>query len=176
MPTAVAAPDSQNRLIVLTGASKGFNIAGGETGIAIIPDTMVRRKMDAVMLDRESNPNRFGMLMIKVAFTECDNWTGAVQAHLAENFRLFADGMNVLPGVSVMEMQSTYLTWVDFTGTGLSDADLLKRLVSDAKVAPSPGTQFGLGGSGHMRFNVALPRATLEEAIGRIERAFQDLQ
>jgi len=99
-----------------------------------------------------------------------------VQAYLAENFRLFADRMNALPGVSVMAMQSTYLSWVDFSGTGISDTDLLKRLVTEAKVAPSPGPQFGTGGTGHMRFNVALPRATLEEAIGRIEKAFADLQ
>ena len=84
--------------------------------------------------------------------------------------------MNALPGVSVMEMRSTYLTWVDFAGTGINDADLLKRLVTEAKVAPSPGPHFGSGGTGHLRFNLALPRATLEEAITRIEAAFADLQ
>ena len=45
-----------------------------------------------------------------------------------------------------------------------------------AKVAPNPGTQFGTGGEGHMRFNLALPRPTLLDAIGRIERAFTDIQ
>ncbi len=163
-------------MIVLTATQKAFNIAGGETGIALIPDDALRRKMDAVLLDRESSPNRFGMAMIKAAFTECDDWLDAVQAYLAANFRLFADRMNALPGVSVMDMSATYLTWVDFTGTDLSDADLLKRLVTDARVAPSPGTQFGTGGSGHMRFNIALPRATLEEAIRRIEGVFAELQ
>ncbi|MEK6215664.1 MAG: PatB family C-S lyase [Boseongicola sp.] len=175
LPTAVAAPEGLERMIVLTATQKAFNIAGGETGIAIIPNDAVRRKMDAVMVDREASPNRFGMVMIKAAFTECDDWIDAMQGYLAENFRLFADRMNALPGVSVMEMRSTYLTWVDFTGTGLNDEDLLKRLVAEAKVAPSPGTVFGLGGSGHMRFNLALPRATLEQAITRIEKAFQDL-
>ena len=176
LPTAVAAPECVDRMVVLTATQKAFNIAGGETGIAIIPDAAVRRKMDAVMHDREATPNRFGMVMLKAAFTECDDWIDAVQAYLAENFRLFADRMNALPGVSVMAMQSTYLSWVDFSGTGISDTDLLKRLVTEAKVAPSPGPQFGTGGTGHMRFNVALPRATLEEAIGRIEKAFADLQ
>ncbi|MGI9394268.1 MAG: aminotransferase class I/II-fold pyridoxal phosphate-dependent enzyme, partial [Boseongicola sp.] len=176
LPTAIAAPKCLDRLIVLTAASKGFNVAGGETGIAIIPNDSVRRNLDAVMLDRESTPNRFGMMMIQAAFTECDDWMDAVQAYIAENFRLFADRMNALPGVSVMEMKSTYLTWVDFSGTGIGDTDLLTRLVTDAKVAPSPGPHFGTGGSGHLRFNLALPRATLEEAIKRIERAFSDLQ
>ncbi|MGI9388852.1 MAG: MalY/PatB family protein [Boseongicola sp.] len=176
LPTAVAAPESVDRMVVLTATQKAFNIAGGETGIAIIPDAALRRKMDAVLQDREATPNRFGMVMLKAAFTECDDWIDAAQAYIAENFRIFADRMNALPGVSVMEMQSTYLTWVDFSGTGINDTDLLKRLVTDAKVAPSPGPHFGTGGSRHLRFNVALPRATLQEAIERIERAFSDLQ
>jgi len=73
-------------------------------------------------------------------------------------------------------MQATYLAWADFTGTGLSDADLMHRALHDARVVPSPGTQFGLGGSGHLRFNVALPRPTLLTALDRIEAAFADLQ
>ena len=38
MPTAVAAPDHLDRLMVLTAASKGFNMAGFETGLLIVPD------------------------------------------------------------------------------------------------------------------------------------------
>ncbi|MDD9979619.1 MAG: pyridoxal phosphate-dependent aminotransferase [Boseongicola sp.] len=175
-PIGIAAPEHMDRTVVLNAASKAFNIAGGETGLAIIPDEKMRRKLDAVMMDRESSPNRFAMMMIKAAFTECDDWIDAAREYLAENFRIFAERMSALPGVRVMDMQSTYLSWVDFTDLGMSDAELIKRLVTEAKVAPSPGTQFELGGTGHMRFNLALPRPTLLEAISRIERAFSDLQ
>lgn len=175
LPTAVAAPDCAERLVVLTAASKGFNIAGAETGLMLTPDAGLRAKLDKVMLDRESTPNRFGMAMIAAAFNESEDWSDAVQTYLAENFHLFADRMNALPGVSIMAMQSTYLTWVDFSALGMTDPELMERLLK-AKVAPSPGTQFGSGGSGHMRFNLALPRPTLMQAIERIEGAFADLQ
>ena len=175
VPTAVAAPECIDRLVVLTAASKGFNIAGAETGLMLTPDAGLRKALDKVMLDRESTPNRFGMAMIPAAFDESEDWSEALQAYLAENFRLFAERMNALPGVSVMAMQSTYLTWVDFSPLGMTDQELMDRLLA-AKIAPSPGTQFGSGGSGYMRFNVALPRPTLLEAIERIESAFSDLQ
>ncbi len=175
VPTAVAAPDHLDRLIVLTAASKGFNIAGGETGLMLVPDDGLRRAIDKVLLDRESSPNRFGMVMTRAAFTEAGAWSDAVRAYLANNFRIFAERLNALPGVTVMPMRSTYLSWVDFNGLGMSDKELLNRLL-EAKVAPSPGTQFGTGGSGFMRFNLALPQATLDEAIRRIETAFSDLQ
>lgn len=175
VPAAVPASEHLDRLVVLTAASKGFNIAGGETGLMIVPDAGLRKVMDKVLLDRESSPNRFGMAMTRAAFAEAGDWSDAVRAYLAENFRIFESRLNALPGVSVMPMQSTYLSWVDFSALGMSDKELLDRLLA-AKVAPSPGTQFGTGGSGHMRFNLALPKSTLETAIGRIEQAFSDLQ
>ncbi len=175
LPTGVAAPDCKNRLVVLTAASKGFNIAGGETGLMLVPDDGLRARVAKVLSDRESTPNRFGMAMTLAAFSESGDWSGAVRAYLAENFRIFAERMNALPGVSVMPMQSTYLTWVDFSPLGMTDKELMDRVLA-AKVAPSPGTQFGTGGAGHLRFNVALPRPTLLEAISRIEAAFSDLQ
>lgn len=175
IPTAVAAPEHLDRLVVLTAASKGFNVAGGETGLLLAPDAGVRAKVDKVILDRESSPNRFGMAIVRAAFGESGDWSDAVRAYLAENFRIFAERLNAIPGVSVMPMQATYLTWVDFSSLGMSDKELLDRLLT-AKVAPNPGTQFGTGGEGHMRFNLALPRPTLLMAIDQIEAAFVDVQ
>lgn len=174
-PTAVAAPDCLDRLVVLTAASKGFNIAGGETGLMLVPDAKLRATLDRVILDRESSPNRFGMAMTRAAFAESADWSDAVCAYLAENFATFEARLNALPGVSVMPMEATYLAWVDFSALGMDDTELLARVL-DAKIAPNPGTQFRKGGSGHLRFNLALPKATLDEAISRIEAAFGDVQ
>lgn len=176
IPTAVAAPTCLDRLVVLTAASKGFNIAGGETGILVAPDPTRRKELDKTILDRESSPNRFGMAMITAAFGESGDWSDAVRAYIAENFRVFAERIGKMPGVSVMDMQATYLVWVDFRALGMSDAELMKRLIEVAKVAPSPGPAFGTGGEGHLRFNVALPRPTLLTALDRIEAAFTDIQ
>ena len=176
VPTAVAAPECVDKLVVLTAASKGFNIAGAETGILVAPDARRREALDRTMLDRESTPNRFGMAMLTAAFTDGADWSNAVRTYIAENFKIFADRIGRIPGVKVMDMQSTYLTWVDFSDLGIDDADLLQRVLTDAKVAPNPGTAFGDGGTGHLRFNVALPRPTLMTAIERIEAAFGDIQ
>ena len=116
------------------------------------------------------------MAIITAAFGKSGDWSDAVRAYIAENFRLFAERVGNLPGVSVMDMQATYLGWVDFRALGMSDAELMKRLIEVAKVAPSPGPAFGTGGEGHLRFNVALPRPTLLTALDRIEVAFTDIQ
>ena len=176
VPTLVAAPEHADRVAVLTAASKAFNTAGAETGIAIYPTSAMRKRLAPVILDRESSPNRYGMAIIEAAFSGGHDWMDAAQDYLAENFRIFKERMDAIPGVSVMDMDATYLTWVDFSGLGMADEELLKRSVYDAKVIPNAGTQFGIGVSGHMRYNIALPRATMLEAIDRLEKAFADVQ
>jgi cystathionine beta-lyase len=75
-----------------------------------------------------------------------------------------------------MDMPSTYLTWVDFSGTGMSPAEIDQRVGHQARLAASPGTDFGTGGELCKRFNIAKPRYLLVEAIERLEAAFSDLQ
>ena len=49
------------------------------------------------------------------------------------------------------------------------------RIKSRARIFASPGEQFGPGGETWLRFNFATPRRILEEALGRLEEAFEDL-
>ena len=176
MPTAVAEPDCLSRLVVLTAASKAFNLAGGETGMVIVPDPALRETYQKAHAALGGTPNRFGMIMTKAALTDGEPWLNAVRAQIAENFALWRDRIGALPGIRVMDMQSTYLAWVDFTDTGLDEDQINTRIATEARIAASPGPAFGIGGALHKRFNLAMPRARLLEAIERMEAAFKDLQ
>ena len=175
-PAATAAPESLSRLVVLSAASKGFNLAGGETGFAVIPDDNLRRRYDIASVRAGAGINRFGMVMTKAAFSEGDAWSAAVREYIAGNFALWRDRIGALPGISVMDMDATYLTWVDFSGTGMEHSEVRDRVANGARIAASPGTVFGAGGACHNRFNIAMPRPLLIEAIDRMEAAFSDLQ
>ena len=176
VPTAVAAPEAKPHLITITAASKGFNLAGGETGFAVIEDERLLARFDKSNKDRGGTPNRFGMIMTKAALTDGGDWSEAARAHIAGNYAVWKDRIGSIPGLQVMEMDSTYLSWVDFTGTGMSSEEIDRRVFDEARIVKSPGAQFGTGGESWNRFNLALPRTRLEKAIGRLESAFSDLQ
>jgi cystathionine beta-lyase len=116
------------------------------------------------------------MIMTKAALTDGGAWSDAVRAYIAGNYAIWRDRIGAIPGLSVMEMDSTYLAWVDFRGTGMSVDEVDRRVFEEARIVKSPGQQFGTGGEGWNRFNLALPRPKLEEAIRRMEAAFSDLQ
>ena len=88
----------------------------------------------------------------------------------------FDAGLNAIPGVRSMHLEGTYLAWVDFAGTGMTSADVQQRVERDARIAASHGATFGLGGETFMRFNLATPRARVDEAVRRLQGAFGDLQ
>jgi cystathionine beta-lyase len=73
-------------------------------------------------------------------------------------------------------LESTYLSWVDFSGTGMAKEDFTKRVQKDARIAANLGPTFGKGGETFLRFNIATPRARIEDAVGRLQHAFRDLQ
>ena len=176
IPTAVAAPEVKNRLVTLSAASKGFNIAGAETSFIIAEDD----KLQATILKAQAafggGPNRFGMVMMEAALKEGADWSDAACAYIAENFRIFRDGVNAIPGLNAMDMESTYLAWVDFSGTGMEREEFTSRVAKDARIAANAGPAFGSGGDSFMRFNIATRRDIVEESVKRLAEAFGDLQ
>ena len=176
VPTAIAAPECSPRLVTLTAASKGFNLAGGETGFIIAEDPAVLARLTKAHLALGGTPNRFGMIMTEAALRHGAQWSRDVRAYIAGNFSLFRDGVNAIPGVSVMDMPSTYLAWVDFAGTGMTANEVSDRVAKMARIATSAGPSFGAGGETFKRFNLAMPRAMVLEAVTRLQHAFSDLQ
>jgi cystathionine beta-lyase len=75
-----------------------------------------------------------------------------------------------------MEMEATYLAWVDFAGTGMSAEEIKSRIEKGARIAVNYGESFGKGGESFMRFNIATPRPRIVEAVARMKEAFKDLQ
>ena len=176
-PFDVAAPDARDRTVILTASSKTFNIAGQKTGNIIIPDATLRDAMTARLRSLDYSPNALGLKMVTAAYSpEGAAWVDAQIAHLMEMKTLFDDGVNAIPGVKSLPLASTYLAWVDFSGTGMTSEEISRRIRKDARIAPSPGHEFGPGGETFQRFNLATQKARVEEAVLRLQEAFADLQ
>ena len=170
-------PTVRDRLVMMTAATKTFNIAGCHSGNVIIPDADLRAKFGARMAALGLSPNSFGLFMTEAAYSsEGAAWVDALVDYLDGNRKLFDDAINAIPGLRSMPMQSTYLAWVDFSGTGMSRDEFTKRVEVDAKIAANHGPTFGKGGETFLRFNFATPRSVVQDAVERLTKAFSDLQ
>jgi len=173
----VAAPEMRGRTITMTSSSKTFNLAGMKTGNMIVPDAGLRGALADRMRKLDYMAASLGIRMATAAYSpEGADWVDAQMAYLDESRRIFDDGINAIPGVWSMPLQSTYLPWVDFSGTGMSPEEIASRIHKTAKIATAVGATFGSGGESFARFNIATPRATVVEAVRRMQEAFADLQ
>lgn len=167
----------EDRLVMMTATTKTFNIAGSHSGNVIIQDPDLRAVFGARMAAMGLSPNSFGLFMAEAAYSpEGAAWVDDLRVYLDGNRKMFDDGINAIPGLASMPLESTYLAWVDFAGTGMTREDFTKRVEQDAKIAANHGPTFGSGGESFLRFNFAAPRAQIEEAVARMQRAFGDLQ
>ena len=173
----VAIPQHLDRLVVLTAASKTFDIAGLRTSTVIIPDDDLRARFDVLHRALDIQPNRMGVDMTRACYTpEGAAWVDALCRYIEGNAAVFAKGIAAIPGLSAMPMDGTYLAWVDFTPTGMDQPEIDRRIKDEARIAPSPGAALGTGGELCQRFNLGTARANVEQAVARLQAAFADLQ
>jgi cystathionine beta-lyase len=170
-------PSIRDRLVMMTATTKTFNIAGSHSGNVIIPDDALRATFAERMNALGISPNSFGLFMAEAAYSpEGAEWLDALIDYLEGNRKLFDQTINEIPGLQSMPLQSTYLAWVDFSGTGMTRDEFTKRVEQDARIAANHGPTFGTGGDTYLRFNLATPRSVVETACARLKEAFADLQ
>ncbi|MEO0676385.1 MAG: MalY/PatB family protein [Pseudomonadota bacterium] len=166
-----------DRLVMMTATTKTFNIAGSHIGNVIISDEALRKRFGQRMAAFGLSPNSFGLFMATAAYSPAGAlWVDDLCTYLDGNRKLFDAAVNAIPGLSSMPLEATYLSWVDFSGTGMSRAEFTQRVEKDAKIAVNHGPTFGKGGDSFLRFNIATPRARVADATQRLAAAFSDLQ
>lgn len=177
IPMDVAAPEHRARTVTVSAASKTFNLAGLRVGQAIIPDPELRAAYQRRLRALDYSPGTTGMVATKAAFTPAgEEWRQELLDYLTENRSVFDAGINAIPGLWSMPLESTFLAWVDFSGTGMEPDEIAARIRDDAKIGVSPGRAFGTGGELFNRFNLSMPRSRIEDAVARMQHAFGDLQ
>ena len=153
--------------IVLTSASKAWNLAGLKCGLAIGPPDVLRR----LPVDIHDRVGHFGAIASTAAFTHGDDWLDELRAYLAETRRLLPDLLaKHAPGVHVAPAQATYLAWLDFRGTGLGD-DPAAAVLERGRLSLLRGTHFGVVGKGFARLNIGTSLELVEESVRRIGAA-----
>ena len=175
-PTLTAAPEIADRLITCVAATKTFNLAGAHVGACIATNRALKQRLDQrIAACGLASYNRFGMIATEAAWRTGEAWLNALLPYLAANRDLFQARIEAAaPGARAMQLEATYLAWVNFSNTGLSPQDVAQRVKDRARIFASPGPQFGPGGETWLRFNFATPRPILMEALARLDEAFQD--
>ena len=175
--TPIAALDEAAPVTVtLNAPSKTFNVAGIVTAYAIVQNDTLRRRFSEIFSRYYlSEPSLISQTATIAAYTESDLWLEELKRYLSENLAYLHEGFAQMPKIKPLEMESTFLLWLDCRDLGMDDDALQRWFVDEAGLGLNPGISFGKGGAGFMRLNYAVPRAVLEKAMAQLKRAYDGL-
>lgn len=165
-------PDFKDFSIILSSATKTFNIAGTKNSYTIIESPKLRVAFQKRQLaNNQHEISGLGYLATEAAYRYGKDWLEELKEVLENHINFVVDVFEKETKIKVMKPQGTYLIWLDFSAYNISDEELRKLLRDEAKVILNRGLDFGEEGALHARLNVAIPKTLLEEVCQRIVKA-----
>ena len=175
IPLASLSPEVEQNTITCMAPSKTFNLAGLGTSFVVIPNKSLRDRFNNTLTNVGIGTSPLGVTAMEAAYRHGEQWLDELLAYL-EGSRDLLKGFikERVPGVKMMELEGTYLAWLDCRELGITGCSVSEFLVSKAKIAVNDGQWFGPGGQGFVRFNIGCPRPLLQEGLERMEAAVQE--
>jgi alanine-synthesizing transaminase len=173
-PSILQVPDAKQLAVEFYSLSKSYNMPGWRVGFMCGNATLV------AALARIKSYLDYGMFTpIQVAAISAlegpqDCVRGIRDTYLRRRNAL-CDGLNAL-GWAVERPRGTMFVWVPVPERyrTLGSLEFSKKLLSDAKVAASPGVGFGQYGDGYVRFSLIENEHRTRQALRGIRRMFRD--
>lgn len=111
-----------------------------------------------------------GFEACRLAYTEAGDWLDQLNALIAHNAKLVVDFLKKeYPKVQCMDMEGSYLLWMDFSSLGIETHELGELLRREGKLFFDDGYIFGKAGEGYERWNLACPTKYVEEGLVRLK-------
>ena len=162
--------------LILSSATKTFNIAGTKNSYAIIENSKLRLAFQKRQLaNNQHEISGLGYLATEAAYRYGEDWLTELKELIEKHINYVVDVFGKETKIKVMKPQGTYLIWLDFSAYDISDEELRKLLRDQAKVILNRGLDFGEEGALHARLNVAMPTSILEVVCQRIIATFSNL-
>ncbi|MBN2647365.1 MAG: PatB family C-S lyase [Thiotrichales bacterium] len=182
LPLAALNHPIVEQCITLNSPGKTFNLGGLQIGYALIRHPQLRQKYrDYCHANALYDLNLFAQVALQAAYTEQGKqWRSRLLAHFDSNIQeLIGFFAKHLPAVNVVRPEASYLVWLDFRQIFSDQTQLKKWCVEQAKLGLNDGETFGgesRAGTGFMRMNLAVSKATLHQALQQLTYAIQTLK
>ena len=164
-----------NNSIICTAPSKTFNLAGLQAANIFIADPALKfRFREEVAKTGYSQLNTMGLAACEAAYRGGEEWLDELLVYLERNYRYVKEFIDTnIRKIHVVELEGTYLLWLDMNAYGFSETELERIIVEKARLWVSKGSSFGEEGKGFIRVNIACPLSTLEKAFTQLAAALK---
>ncbi|MEU9094405.1 pyridoxal phosphate-dependent aminotransferase [Streptomyces sp. NPDC048428] len=154
------------RAVFMESLSKSHSMCGWRAGIAITAPELAKDLAD-LMVNTTCCMPAMVQRVIPAALNSREWITGRV-AEAARRRHLVHGELVSMPGVRSEAVGEGFYLFPDIRGTGLSDREFSRRLLTEAGVSVVPGSAYGRQGGGHVRIACTESVERLTEAMSRM--------
>lgn len=170
IPILTLGKEAEDNCVVVTAASKGWNIAGLKCAIIISASDAMHERLNALPPALHFRASLFGAFATAVAFDKCVPWLDAVIKQLDHNRHLISTLIaEHLPEVIYNPPQHSYLAWLDLSGLNLGN-EPTAVILDKSKVALNAGHIYGAQWGQFARMNFATSPEIITQAITQMAR------
>jgi cystathionine beta-lyase len=175
IPFASLSKEARDISITAYGVGKTFNMAGFAMSSVAISNKNLRDKFKEVYERVHfADGNVLSHVAFEAAYKEGEVWLKELKQHLYKNYTQLKELCQRYPKqIKVVELEATYLAWLDCRGMNLSNKGLREFFVKEAKLGLNAGLSFGKEGSGFMRLNFAISSAKMSLVLKRLDSALK---
>lgn len=164
-------PGMAARTVVLQSFSKAYAMIGARVGYVAAPPAVaaaVARFNEQVL----SCVSPFLQALALDALAAEPAWTATLQARYREKRDVTVAAVRALKGFACAVPEGTFYVFADISSFAQPSSDFARRVLDEARVALTPGSAFGAGGEGYVRFNLAPPLAVIRDGLDRLRNVF----
>ena len=158
--------------ITCISPSKTFNIAGMQSSNIFIKNEKLREKyLEELLKTAQFNSlNILGFKATEIAYTQCDEWLSQLIELIDTNRKMLTEFIETnIPQIKVINIEGTYLQWIDCRNLGIDYKELERINIFEAELFTDEGYIFGEEGIGFERLNLACPTKVLMDALERFK-------
>lgn len=174
-PSILQAEGAKECAVELYSLTKSWSMAGWRSAF------MVGNKEVVAALTRLKSYLDYGtfqpiQIASIIALNECRDYPAEVNAIYQQRRDVLCDGLNRV-GWQLEKPKGTMFVWAPIPEpyAHMGSLDFAIKLAKEAKVAVSPGSGFGLGGDGHVRFALIENEERSRQALRNIRRVLPEL-
>jgi aspartate aminotransferase len=168
--SATSHDKTRERSIMLDGFSKSHSMTGWRLGYLVGPKFFVE-KLETLMVNAFTCTSEFIQKAGVAALKGPQDDQIRMRSVFRKRRNVIVDGLNQVPGFTCQKAQGAFYAWPNITETGMSSKEMAHYLLHEAAVSCLPGTAFGAGGEGYLRFSYATSMETITEAMKSIKEA-----
>lgn len=166
-----AIPEMKDLTITVNSFSKSYAMTGWRIGYVVAP-AEVREQMTLLQESMGSSVTAACQVAACEAITGPQESVEKMRRQYERRRNILVEGLNQVSGFSCIKPGGAFYVFANIKSFGITSQELAVKILDRVQVLTTPGSAFGDGGEGYLRFSYASSEETIREGIRRLKNLF----